>query len=214
MSSIVGFVKRLEDFFFRYRAATLLVLLALTVGMGILASRLHMSAGFDKQLPQGHEYTDTFFKYRTQLFGSNRVMVVVRARDGNIWTPASLKKLHEVTEAVLYLPGVDRRSVQSLWTPNTRVYELTEEGFQAEDVIGGTVTPEALDADKISVIRDRAARGGYTGNLVANDGSAAMIVADLLEEDPATHEQLDYLALAAKLEADIRGKLETPEHRN
>ena len=77
--------------------------------------------------------------------------------------PESLKKLHEVTEAVLYLPGVDRRSVQSLWTPNTRVYELTEEGFQAEDVIGGTVTPEALDADKITVIRDRAARGGYTG---------------------------------------------------
>ena len=40
MSSIVGFVKRLEDFFFRYRATTLLLLLALTVGMGILASRL------------------------------------------------------------------------------------------------------------------------------------------------------------------------------
>ena len=212
MSSIVGFVKRLEDFFFRYRAATLLVLLVLTVAMGILASRLHMSAGFDKQLPIGHEYTDTFFKYRTQLFGSNRIMVVVRARDGNIWTPASLKKLHEVTEAVLYLPGVDRRSVQSLWTPNTRVYELTEEGFQAEDVIGGTVTPEALDAAKIDVIRDRAGRGGYTGSLVANDGSAAMIVADLLEEDPGTHEQLDYLALADKLEKDIRGKLETPEH--
>ena len=212
MSSIVGFVKRLENFFFRYRAATLLVLLVLTIGMGVLASRLHMSAGFDKQLPVGHEYTDTFFKYRTQLFGSNRIMVVVRARDGNIWTPASLKKLHEATEAVLYLPGVDRRSVQSLWTPNIRVYELTEEGFQAEDVIDGTVTPDALNAEKITVIRDRAARGGYTGSLVANDGSAAMIMADLLEEDPVTHQQLDYLALADKLEKDIRGKLETSEH--
>ena len=212
MSSIVVVVKRLEDFFFRRRIPTLAVLLVLTVVMGFLASRLHMSAGFDKQLPVGHEYTDTFFKYRTQLFGSNRIMVVVRARDGNIWTAASLKKLHEVTEAVLYLPGVDRRSVQSLWTPNTRVYELTEEGFQAEDVIGGTVTPEALDGPKIAVIRDRAARGGYTGSLVANDGSAAMIVADLLEEDPGTHEQLDYLGLATRLEQEVRGKLETPEH--
>ena len=63
--------------------------------------------------------------------------------------------------------------------------------------------PDALDADKITVIRDRAARGGYTGNLVANDGSAAMIVADLLEEDPSTHEQLDYLALAAKRSAEL-----------
>lgn len=212
MSSIVVFVKRLEDFFFRYRGTTIVALLVLTVVMGFLASRLHMSAGFDKQLPVGHEYTDTFFQYRTQLFGSNRIMVVVRARDGNIWTTEGLKKLHEVTEAVLYLPGVDRRSVQSLWTPNTRVYELTEEGFQAEDVIGGTVTPDALDQEKLSRIQDRVGRGGYIGSLVANDGKAAMIVADLLEEDPVTHQKLDYLDLASKLEHDVRGKLETPEH--
>lgn len=212
MAGIVVFVKRLENFFFRFRLPTLVVLAIFTVLMGILASQLHMSAGFDKQLPVGHEYTDTFFKYRTQLFGSNRIMVVVRATKGDIWTKESLKKLHEVTEAVLYLPGIDRRSVQSLWTPNTRVYELTEEGFQAEDVIGGTVTPDALDAEKIARIQDRVGRGGYIGSLVANDGTAAMIVADLLEEDPNTHQKLDYLDLANKLETDIRGKLETPEH--
>ncbi|WP_265945063.1 efflux RND transporter permease subunit [Dechloromonas sp. A34] len=212
MAGIVVFVKRLEDFFFRFRLPTLVILVIFTALMGFLAAQLRMSAGFDKQLPVGHEYTDTFFQYRTQLFGSNRIMVVVRATQGDIWTPASLKKLHEVTEAVLYLPGIDRRSVQSLWTPNTRVYELTEEGFQAEDVIGGNVTPDALDAEKISRIQDRVGRGGYIGSLVANDGTAAMIVADLLEEDPSTHQKLDYLDLAGKLEKDVRGKLETPEH--
>ena len=212
MPSIVSFVKTLENFFFRFRVQTLAVLLVFTVGMGWLATQLHMTAGFDKQLPIGHEYIDTFFKYRTELFGSNRIMVVVRAKKGDIWTSDSLKKLHEVTEAVLFLPGVDRRSVQSLWTPNTRVYELTEEGFNAEDVIGGNITPNALDAEKISGIRDRVVRGGYTGSLVANDGTAAMVVADLLEEDTQTHEKLDYLALAAKLETDVRGKMETPEH--
>ena len=174
MPSIVSFVKTLENFFFRFRVATLAVLLVFTLVMGWLAAQLHMTAGFDKQLPIGHEYIDTFFKYRTQLFGSNRIMVVVRAKKGDIWTRDSLKKLHEVTEAVLFLPGVDRRSVQSLWTPNTRVYELTEEGFNAEDVIGGNITPNALDAEKISGIRDRVVRGGYTGSLVANDGTAAM----------------------------------------
>lgn len=212
MPSIVSFVKTLENFFFRFRVQTLAVLLIFTLVMGWLATQLHMTAGFDKQLPIGHEYIDTFFKYRTQLFGSNRVMVVVRAKKGDIWTKESLKKLHEVTEAVLFLPGVDRRSVQSLWTPNTRVYELTEEGFNAEDVIGGNITPNALDAEKISGIRDRVIRGGYTGSLVANDGTAAMVVADLLEEDSKTHEKLDYLALAAKLESAVRGKMETPDH--
>lgn len=209
---IVAFVQRLENFFFRHRLATLLVLASFTLGMGALAARLHMSAGFDKQLPIGHEYTDTFFQYRSQLFGSNRIMVVVRARQGSIWTAPSLKKLHEVTEAILFLPGIDRRSVQSLWTPNTRVYQLIEEGFEAEDVIGGNITPEALDDAKIARIQDRAIRGGYVGSLVANDGTAAMIVADLLEEDPNSHRKLDYLDLAARLEKDLRDKLESPEH--
>ena len=211
MPSIAGFVQTLENFFFRRRVAVLALLAVFTLGMAGLASQLHMSAGFDKQLPVGHEYTDTFFKYRTELFGANRVMVVVRSTKGEIWTPEALKKLHQVTEAVLFLPGVDRRSVQSLWTPNTRVYELTEEGLSAEDVIGGTVTPDALNAEQITRIRDRVVRGGYMGNLVANDNTAAMVVADLLEEDPNTHLQLDYLDLAKKLETDIRGKLQTPD---
>ncbi|MBI5920699.1 MAG: MMPL family transporter [Betaproteobacteria bacterium] len=212
MASIVSIVKTLENFFFRFRAQTLAVLLLFTVVMGYLAMQLHMSAGFDKQLPIGHEYTDTFFKYRTELFGANRVMVVVRSTKGDIWNKAALKKLHEVTEAVLFLPGVDRRSVHSLWTPNTRFYELTEDGFRAEDVIGGNVTADALDEEKISKIRDRVIKGGYMGDLVANDNTAAMVVADLLEEDSNTHQKLDYLALAEKLETEVRAKLETPEH--
>ncbi len=211
MASFAGFVKSLENFFFGRRLSTLAVLLLFTVVMAYLALQLRMSAGFDKQLPVGHEYTDVFFKYRSQLFGANRIMVVLRAKKGDIWNQASLKKLNEVTEAVLFLPGIDRRSVQSLWTPNTRVYELTEDGFQAEDVIGGNVTADALDAGKIATIRDRVVRGGYMGNLVANDNSAAMVVADLLEEDSTTHQKLDYLDLAAKLEKDIRAKYETPD---
>ena len=65
MPSIAGFVQTLENFFFRRRVAVLALLAVFTLGMAGLASQLHMSAGFDKQLPVGHEYTDTFFKYRT-----------------------------------------------------------------------------------------------------------------------------------------------------
>ncbi|MFA7268918.1 MAG: efflux RND transporter permease subunit [Sterolibacterium sp.] len=212
MVSFERFVQSLENFFFRHRIATLAVLLLFTAVMAVMALQLRMSAGFDKQLPVGHEYTNVFFKYRTQLFGANRIMVVLRVRNGDIWNQAALQKLNDVTAAMLFLPGVDRRSVQSLWTPNTRAFELTEDGFQAEDVIGGNVTAATLDAGKIATIRERVVRGGYMGSLVANDNSAAMVVADLLEEDPDTHQKLDTLDLAARLEKEVRAKYETPEH--
>lgn len=204
-------VARLEGILFTHRAATLAVLAALTVVMGVFAAQLRMTAGFDKQLPQGHEYIETFHQYRDQVFGANRIIVVVRARNGDMWNAAFLRKLNDVTQAVMFLPGVDRRTVSSLWTPTTRVLEITEEGFKAEDVIGGNITPEQLTPEKIARIRNNAIIGGYIGQLVANDNSGAMVVADLLDSDPVTRKNLDYLDLARQLEREVRGRHETPE---
>ncbi|PIV73266.1 MAG: RND transporter, partial [Rhodocyclales bacterium CG17_big_fil_post_rev_8_21_14_2_50_68_7] len=208
---IVALVKRLERLFFGHRIATLAVLAAFTVAMGYFASQLRMSAGFEKQLPKGHEYVQTFSQYRDQLFGANRVVVVVHNRKGDIWNTGSLRKLSEVTQAVMFMPGIDRRTVTSLWTPNTRVLEITEEGFHAEDVIGGDITPDGLTPEKIERIRGKVLVGGYVGNLVANDGSGAMVTADLLEEDPKTRRRLDTLELGRRLEQEVRKKYETSE---
>jgi predicted RND superfamily exporter protein len=205
------FVERLERTLFAHRAATLGALVLFTLVMGGFAAQLRMSAGFDKQLPQQHEYIRTFQQYRDQVFGANRIVVVLHARSGDMWNAAFLRKLNDVTQAVMFLPGVDRRTVSSLWTPTTRVLEITEEGFEAEDVIGGNITPDQLTPEKIAKIRKNAIVGGYIGQLVANDNSGAMVVADLLENDPVTKRRLDYLDLADKLERDVRQKLETPE---
>ncbi|HEU4616286.1 MAG TPA: hypothetical protein VFS15_29510, partial [Kofleriaceae bacterium] len=190
-SRLARLVAALERALFAHRVATLAALVALTAVMGFFAAQLHMSAGFDKQLPQHHEYIKTFYQYRDQVSGANRIMVVVHARDGNMWNAPFLKKLNDVTQAVMFLPGVDRRTVSSLWTPTTRVLQITEEGFHAEDVIGGEITPDALTPEKIARIRNNAIVGGYVGQLVANDNSGAMVVADLLDSDPSTKQKLD-----------------------
>ena len=208
---IARFVQRLEALLFGHRAALLAVLALVTLLMATFAARLQMDAGFDKQLPSGHEYTDTFFKYRETLFGANRLMVVVHARKGDIWNVAFLRKLSDVTKAVLYMPGVDRRTVSSLWTPNTRVLTITEEGFKARDVIGGDVTPERLEPAQIIQIRENVVTGGYIGSLVANDSSGAMVIADLLDLDPQTKARTDYIALGKRLETEIRAKFEDAE---
>jgi predicted RND superfamily exporter protein len=204
-------VKRLEEVLFANRGKTLFALILFTLVMGVFAAQLRMSAGFDKQLPQGHEYIRTFHEYRDLVFGANRIVVVVHAKHGDMWNAAFLKKLNEVTQAVMFLPGIDRRTVASLWTPTTRVLEITEEGFMAEDVIGGNITPDALNPEKIARIKRNVVVGGYIGQLVATDNSSAMVVADLLEYDPVTKKSLDYLDLSEKLEQAVRQKLETPE---
>ncbi|OGB21352.1 MAG: RND transporter [Burkholderiales bacterium RIFCSPLOWO2_02_FULL_57_36] len=202
-----AFVSQLEDFLFHRRAAVFAVLLALTAVMGYFALQLKMEAGFEKQMPVGHEYTNTFMQYREQLFGANRLTIVVRARKGTIWTEQGLTRLYDLTQAVVHLPNVDRLGVQSLWTPNSFVNEITEEGFRAQPIIDATITARTLTPDAIANARRATSQGGYVGSLVSRDHTSAMITADIAEVD-AQGNKLDYVAFNRLMEKNLRQKFE------
>jgi predicted RND superfamily exporter protein len=191
----------LENFVFRHRIAILIALGLVTAVMGYFAAQLRMDAGFAKQLPRDHEYIKTFVEYQDRLFGSNRVIVVLRSRDGDIWNQPFLARLQQLTDALFFLPGIDRRTVTSIWTPNTRYFEITEEGLIADDVIPSHVLPDTMGPAEVALVRDNVIKGGYVGRLIAKDHAAAMVTAELLEIDPKTEERLDYLDLARRLES-------------
>ncbi|RFP19233.1 MULTISPECIES: RND family transporter [unclassified Duganella] len=198
-SSPARLLARFETFCFTRRNWLMLALLGLTVLMGCLGWRLRMEAGFEKQMPTNHPYVETFHTYRDDVMGANRLNIVVRARTGTIWSAAGLKRLYEVTQAVTFLPNVERLGVQSLWTPNTFVNEITEEGFRADPLIDGSITPDRLDAAAIAGIQAAAVQGGFVGTLVSRGQDSAMISAELLESDKDGH-KLDYVAYNAILE--------------
>ena len=200
-------VAGLERFFFLYRRATLGLLLALTALMAFFALQLRMDAGFEKQMPSDHPYIQTFQKYRADVLGANRLNIVVKARQGSIFTVAGLQKLYEVTQGVVFLPSIERLGVQSLWTPNSFVNEITEEGFRADPLIDGTISPGQLDEATVKKIREATARGGFIGTLVSRDESSAMVTAEIIEYD-REGKKVDYVAYNRVLEAQIRQKFE------
>jgi predicted RND superfamily exporter protein len=201
------FVLRLEQVLFGHRVIVVAAIALFTAAMAVFAVQLRMEAGFEKQMPIGHEYIQTFRKYRKDLFGANRVTVAVRARNGNIWTPQGLTRLYRVTQAVTFLPNVDRQGVQSLWTPNAFVNEITEDGFRANPIIDGTITPDQLTPEVVAHIRQSATNGGYIGTLVSHAGDSAMVTAELNERDGAG-KTLDYVEFNHLLEQRIRQPFE------
>ena len=221
-------VEKLEEIVFRTRGIILAVFAAFTIYSGYYATNLKMTAGFEKQLPAGHEYIQTFQEYRDRLFGSNRIIVVLKEREGDIWNKDFFATYKDLTDALFYMPGVARHTLTSLWTPNSRYFEITEDGFVADDVIPGTITIDNIDSQCVSrlktaslatkcepaldIISNNVVRGGFVGRLVANDFSAAMVRAELLDFDVKTGERLDYFDLADKLESEIRGKFENDKY--
>jgi predicted RND superfamily exporter protein len=204
--ALTRLVLKFERWLFRARKPVLVALVLLTAAMGWSAMKLRMEAGFEKQMPIGHEYIKAFKTYRNDLLGANRLNIVVKARNGQIWTKEGLTRLYEVTQAVTFLPNVERLGVQSLWTPNSFVNEITEDGFRAEPIIGGKVVPALLTSDRIEKIARATSQGGYIGTLVSRDQTSAMIIAELNEVGP-DGVPLDYVAYNRVLE-NLRGKFE------
>jgi predicted RND superfamily exporter protein len=194
--------QRLENLIFSNRRLVVALFGLVTVFMAYQATNLRIDAGFAKLLPLEHEYMKTYVEYRDAFGGANRVVIAIRARDGNIFTPKFFEVLQQVTDDVFFIPGVDRTRVMSLFTPNVRFTEVVEDGIS-----GGNVIPDdfTMTDEGLAKVRANLLKSAYVGRLVANDFSSALVVASLLEIDPTTGERLDYLYVADQLE-EVRQK--------
>ena len=199
-----GFAARVEQWVFGRRKLLLVIFLLATVVLFGFATQTKIDAGFEKQLPQGHPYIETFIKYQAEFGGANRVMVALMAREGDIFTPEYFTTLEAVTQEMYGMPGVDQSSVTSLFTPNVRFTEVVEDGFTGGNVVPSdfTPTPEGL-----AKVRENALKSNYMGRLVTDSFNGAMVMANLLDIDPKSEKSLDTFAVARELEA-LRGKYE------
>ncbi len=189
---------------FRHRTALVIGFAALTAVMAVFASQLRVDASFNKSLPLEHPYIRTFTKYQSEFGGANRVLVALMVREGDIFTAPFFTQLKRATDEVTFLPAVDRTQVQSLFTPNVRYIEVVEDGFSGGNVIPANFTPSPAN---FAQVRENILKSGKLGQLVANDFTGAIISAQLLEIDPRTGEKIDYLRVAAGLEA-LRQRIE------
>ncbi len=194
----------LENALFHQRRWMLILYSAITAVMLYYAINTKVDTGFTKQLPLKHEYIQTFLQYQDEFGGANRVIIALTVRQGDIYTNDFFQILKDVTDEAFFIPGVDRASVTSLWTPNTRFIEIVEDGFS-----GGNVVPANFDGspEALERVRRNVEKSGKVGLLVSNDYTGALVSINLQEINPETGEQLDYIRVAGILE-EIRDKYE------
>ncbi|AKS42955.1 efflux RND transporter permease subunit [Wenzhouxiangella marina] len=200
--------RRIADAVFSIRPLILLLFLLGTVAAAYYMMQLRVDAGFKKQLPLQHEYMQTFMEYEREFGGANRIMVALVAEDGDMFTPEFFQDFERISNQVFFIPGVDRASVRSIFTPNVRFVEIVEDGFAGGNVIPADFAPSP---EMFERVRSNIVKSGEVGRLVAEDFSGAMVWANLLEEDPGTGEALDYQDVAAQLES-IRSSFENESH--
>ncbi len=158
----------------RHRFPVLFAVLLATVFLARAVTRLHIEVDPDRQLPQDHPFIQALNDVHRIFGDKNLVVIGLFPHDGNVFTPAFLAKLAQVTDAVRRLPGANPALVQSLAAPQVKDIRGTDDGLEVERVME---TPPT-DAEGAAEVRRRAfANDAYVGTLVSADGSAAAVQA-------------------------------------
>lgn len=197
----------IENILFKKRLLVLSIISVLFVFLSIQAVQVKPEASFTKMIPAQHEFINNFLTYRKELAGlGNVVRVVVENTEGDIFEPEFQEILKQVTDEVFFIPGVNRNELKSLWTPNVRWAEVTQQGF-----VGGAVIPDGYDGsdESLKSLRTNTLKSGQVGVLVGNDFKSAIILAPLQDINPETGLPLDYRDLSSKLESEVREKYQT-----
>ena len=192
-----GLVGRVSYWIFHQRKPLLALFILITLVLGYSASKLKVEAGFFKMIPLHHDYMQTFLDYQKDFGGANKVLVAVKNRKGEVFTPEAMAVLRKVSDEVFFINGVERSSVTSLFTSNVRYTEVVEDGFTGGNLVDSSYagTPE-----QIAHARERTLKSDWVGRIVSNDLSSAMVVANLQETDPLTGQRLDLQEVAKRLE--------------
>ncbi|HWH39412.1 MAG TPA: hypothetical protein VNU21_06205, partial [Usitatibacter sp.] len=206
--TLEAFIQRVAGAIFGFRRGWLAIFAIMTLLFAASASRLAVDAGFNKMVPLEHPYMKVYREYEKVFGGANRVAVALVQKDGDIFNKPYLDKLKALTDDVFLLNGVDRPTVKSLFTPNTRFIEVVEEGFSGGNVIPATY--QGTDAD-LATVRANVNKSTEVGRTVATDFSGALVTAGLLEIDPQTGRRLDYFQFASRLE-ELRTKYASEQH--
>jgi hypothetical protein len=206
--SLDGLIRHVSAVIFDHRRTWLVVFAVMTALFAASASRLVVDAGFNKMVPLKHPYMKVYREYEKVFGGANRIAIAIVQKDGDIYNKEFMAKLKGLTDDVFLLNGVDRPSVKSLFTPNTRFIEVIEEGFSGGNVIPATF--QGTDADLVQV-RANVNKSAEVGRTVATDFSGALVAAGLMEIDPQTGRKLNYFEVAAELEA-LRAKYQGDRH--
>ena len=199
----------LERLIFNNRPAVILLCIIISAFLFWNAAQVRPETSFEKMIPLKHPYIETMLEHRNDLANlGNSVRISVENTQGDIFDKDYMETLRQISDEAFYIPGVDRSGVRSLWSPNVRWTEVTEQGFA-----GGDVIPQTYDGSAASLeeLRSNILKSGQVGRLVGNNFKSSIVEIPLLEEFPDPDDQsrlikLDYQAFSHSLEEKIREK--------
>ncbi|WP_211441714.1 efflux RND transporter permease subunit [Collimonas humicola] len=171
-------MRKFTETIIRFRWLSIVATLLLTVVLAYFASGLRVVIDPTALNPQSHPFTQST-KLIDKVFGSEYLVLIgVTATEGDIFQPAVLQRVKQITDELEATPGVVKSTLVSLAAPQAKNIHGTSEGFEARPLLGKTDLSEQEQKDLRAALK---ANPVYMNTIVSPDFKTAAILVELKE---------------------------------
>lgn len=196
----VGRAQRLANWMIDHRLITASAILIPTILLAAMLPRIEVYSRFADLLPQKHEYILNYNRMKATFGGANVVTLSLEVTEGDIFTNKTLNQIRMLTKEVDLITGVNHYQVASMAHPKIRRIRTTAGGLIKSEPVLPRIIPE--DEEGLKRLREEVFNNDIVyGTYVANDGTAALILAGFDEE------RLDYNEIFTRLQ-ELRTEIE------
>lgn len=178
-SSTASRARKYGDLLLRYRQPLGLAFIAITLFMGYWALHVRFATRFEDLLPARHPNVMLYRQFEDSYGRAQTLVVMLRVKHGDLFNPATLRKVQELSFAVNRLAGVNHNEVFSLASYRV-VYAHTVPGaLVLRTFMYPTVPKTQAEADALR--RTVKAHRAELAGLITDDDQGALIVAGFNE---------------------------------
>jgi predicted RND superfamily exporter protein len=191
-------MKSFAEFTITYRKPILFIIIVITIFFACQLKKLKVRTDFSELFPQNHPYIKINNEFRKMFGGANFLVIMVSAKEGDIFNVKTLKKVKYITESLETLPGIDRYKIVSIASMKLKIIRYTSWGMNVEPLMWPTVpaTEDGLKKLKKDIFSSQ-----FYGSYVSLDTKSTLIFADFFTDKP------EYKQIYTMLEK-IRGEVE------
>ncbi len=194
-----------EEWLFTNPKTVLGLIFSVTFLFSLALPNLRIFSDFGDLLPQNHPYIQTYNRIKENFGGANMIVMAIEVEQGTIFNDDTLKLIHDATQGIDNLPGVNHNLVSSLTHRTARKVYLSAEGTFMSQPYFDPSKGHRSAADLEQLKKDVVSNPTIYGLLVSPDFKAALIKAQLNEAD------IDYVRTFGELRK-VRAAVSAPGH--
>lgn len=132
-----------------HRVPVVLVIGLITLFFALNLTRLDIQTRFSDMIPHDHPYVQVHQEYKDSFAASNRVSILIKAREGDILRGDVLQEVQRISRALRTVEGVNPQQIVSLSSRKLKRVEASSMGIETQPLMGEQVPRTEAELDQL-----------------------------------------------------------------